>query len=159
MALSRCTRGVVCSVLARISGTSLELIRLVVSICQQHVAGMIGDSLPWRTACFHGKAPELNFGSKRYPVILCSTESAGQKRPSLPQAAWMDEVKLLNLAALDGETVLDPFCGSGTTLVAAKGYGPVSGRHWLMSVTARSPPNRLRQSVLNFEPGKGVMCI
>jgi site-specific DNA-methyltransferase (adenine-specific) len=50
------------------------------------------------------------------------------------------------------KTVLDPFCGSGTTLVAAKDMGLLAAGIEAEERYCEIAANRLRQSVLNFEP-------
>jgi DNA modification methylase len=51
----------------------------------------------------------------------------------------------------EAKTVLDPFCGSGTTLVAAKDMGLTAVGIEAEERYCEIAANRLRQSVLNFE--------
>jgi hypothetical protein len=84
---------------------------------------------PWGFASLahclmYGKAPNLHLGSKA--TAIQSTESADKNDHPCPKPeGWMTWA--VDLASLEGETILDPFAGSGTTLVAAKKLG----RHFL----------------------------
>lgn len=72
--------------------------------------------------CFYGVAPDLNLGSKHTTVLgrgRADVERIGHPCPK--PLEWM--LWLVGLASRDGETILDPFMGSGTTLVAAKHLG------------------------------------
>jgi DNA modification methylase len=66
---------------------------------------------------FYGKAPNLHKGSK--PICINSNESAEiTGHPCSKPLGWMKW--LVGLASIEGEIVLDPFMGSGTTLLAAR---------------------------------------
>lgn len=68
----------------------------------------------------YGSAPALNLGAKA--TALYSTETAEKNGHPCPKPiGWMRWA--VNLASLNGETILDPFMGSGTTGVAAVKLG------------------------------------
>lgn len=80
---------------------------------------------PWGFKTFlpvllYGTAPNLNLGSKPN-VIRSSAVSVKNGHPCPKPVQWMRW--LIDLASLPGETILDPFAGSGTTLRAAKDLG------------------------------------
>ena len=69
---------------------------------------------------FYGVNPSLHKGS--HHTVLRSVEAAEPSVHPCPKPiGWMRW--LVNLACVYGDVVLDPFCGSGTTLVAAKQLG------------------------------------
>jgi len=70
----------------------------------------------------YGVAPAIHLGSKA--TAISSTETVDRKTVQHPvpkPIGWMRW--LVNLASLPGETILDPFMGSGTTLVACQRMG------------------------------------
>ena len=72
------------------------------------------------TVMFYGQAPDLERGAS--PTVLRSTETSEKNGHPCPKPlGWI--LWLVALASRAGETVLDPFVGSGTTLVAAKQLG------------------------------------
>lgn len=69
---------------------------------------------------FYGHDPQLQHGAKH--TVLRSGETAPVNGHPCPKPeGWMRW--LVNLVSLPADTVLDPFMGSGTTLVAAKRLG------------------------------------
>ena len=95
----------------------------------------------------YGCAPDLHLGSK--PIGIRSTDTASEAgHPCAKPESWMRWAVALTSRA--GETVLDPFAGSGTTLVAAKNLGrsaigiEIEPRYCEIAV------KRLRQEVLPF---------
>jgi site-specific DNA-methyltransferase (adenine-specific)/modification methylase len=70
---------------------------------------------------FYGAYPDLHKGA-RYPTVIASNETAEKNGHPVPKPiGWMSW--LVNLTTREGETVLDPFMGSGTTGVAAVQLG------------------------------------
>lgn len=68
----------------------------------------------------YGTAPDLNKGAK--PIGIRSTSSGdGKRHPCAKPVEWMRW--LVGLGSRADEVVLDPFSGSGSTLVAAKDMG------------------------------------
>jgi len=68
----------------------------------------------------YGIAPDLNLGAKN--TVLSSTSHAEPSGHPCPKPLiWMRWAAALG--SRTGETVLDPFMGSGTTLRAAKDLG------------------------------------
>lgn len=77
----------------------------------------------WGWVCFH---PILLYGNRPttalYPSSITSFDTADDCGHPCPKPlAWMKWA--IKFATLDAETVIDPFCGSGTTLMAAKDLG------------------------------------
>ncbi len=69
---------------------------------------------------FYGVSPDLHLGAQ--PIVIQSTAQAEQNGHPCPKPlAWMRW--LVARVTKEGETVLDPFMGSGTTLRAAKDLG------------------------------------
>ncbi len=76
----------------------------------------------WQPIFYYGKDPRLARGMGRASNSMSTTERADDfGHPCVkPIRAWR---WLVNRASMDGETILDPFMGSGTTLRAAKDLG------------------------------------
>lgn len=79
----------------------------------------------WGFTCFH---PILLYGPRPSNVLqptsiqsFAQADAMASGHPCPKPMRWM--TWLVGLASLPGETVLDPFSGSGTTLMAAKSLG------------------------------------
>lgn len=105
---------------------------------------------PWGFTCFHlcmfyGKRP----GSPNYPTVITSFETAGAwDHPCPKPLGWMSWA--VSMASLEGETILDPFAGSGTTLRAAKDAGRRAIGIELEESYCEVAAKRLGQEVLDF---------
>ena len=97
---------------------------------------------------YKGKDPRA--GKGQVPSGKLLTEKApknGHPCPK-PENAWK---WLLNKGSLNNETVLDPFVGSGTTLVVAKLLGRKAVGIEIDEQYCEIAANRLAQSVMNFD--------
>jgi site-specific DNA-methyltransferase (adenine-specific) len=71
---------------------------------------------------FYGVSPTLQAGNGARPNTIQSSDVAEVNGHPCPKPeSWMRW--LVSITSLEGESVLDPFMGSGTTLVAAKSLG------------------------------------
>jgi len=69
----------------------------------------------------YGTAPDLHLGA-RVPTVLRSSDTAEKCGHPCPKPiSWMKW--LVTLTSREGETIIDPFMGSGTTGVAALNLG------------------------------------
>lgn len=101
----------------------------------------------WQPILFYGKDPYGGKGSK--PDSYASTEAAEQNGHPCPkpigQWKW-----LLSRASMPGETILDPFMGSGTTLRAAKDLGRKAIGIEIEEKYVKIAIERLRQEVMKL---------
>lgn len=102
----------------------------------------------WQPIYFYGKDPYGGSGSR--PDSMMSTEAAESNGHPCPKpiGQWL---WLLNRVSREGESVLDPFMGSGTTLRAAKDLGRRAIGIEIEERYCEIAANRLRQEVLSFE--------
>jgi DNA modification methylase len=69
----------------------------------------------------YGNAPDLHLGAKATAIRSVPTRAEGDGHPVAKPIAWMRW--LVGLTSRGDEVIVDPFLGSGTTLVAAKDLG------------------------------------
>lgn len=70
----------------------------------------------------YGKAPNLHLGSKATAILSTETVDRSEIDHPVPKPlGWMKW--LVGFSSLEGETILDPFMGSGTTGVACVNLG------------------------------------
>jgi site-specific DNA-methyltransferase (adenine-specific) len=98
---------------------------------------------------FYGKRPTSN----AYPASIISTSTEAQTmdakgHPCPKPLRWM--TWLVQLASLPGESVLDPFAGTGTTLFAAKSLGRRAIGIEIEERYCEIAANRCRQEVLGL---------
>lgn len=96
---------------------------------------------------YYGKDPYLATGKGHRPDSLSSTESAPTNGHPCPKPIKVMRW-LVNKASLPGETILDPFMGSGTTLRAAKDLGRKAIGIEISEEYCSIAVKRLQQSVL-----------
>lgn len=97
---------------------------------------------------FYGKDPQLNRGDTA-SAIQSSAMAEKNGHPCPKPVQWMRWLVLKT--SLAGETIIDPFCGSGSTLVAAKHlYRPAIGIE-IEERYCEIAAKRLQQEILPLE--------
>ncbi len=117
---------------------------------------------PWGFCCWqpilvYGTDPYLKSASGRQPDAFVSNETTKELRHpcAKPIVLWQ---KLLHRYSRDStDVILDPFMGSGTTLVAAKKLGRRAIGIEIEPKYCQVAVERLRQSVMNLsQPVDGI---
>ena len=97
----------------------------------------------------YGKSPDLHLGAKIPTAIQAIEPTVQNGHPCPKPIRWMKWAVLLTSRV--GETILDPFMGSGTTLVAAKLEGRKAIGIEIEERYCEIAAKRLAQGVLNFD--------
>lgn len=104
----------------------------------------------WQPIFYYGKDPYLQRGKGRAMNSSISTEQADKNGHPCPkpvkQWQW-----LMQRCSFDGETIIDPFMGSGTTLRAAKDLNRKAIGIEIEEKYCDIAVKRLRQEVFSFE--------
>lgn len=96
---------------------------------------------------YYGKDPKMPNAYANGMISTATAEDNGHPCPKpLSWVRW-----LIKRCSLDGETILDPFMGSGTTLVAAKALGRKAIGIEIEERYCQIAVDRLRQQVLDFQ--------
>jgi site-specific DNA-methyltransferase (adenine-specific) len=96
----------------------------------------------------YGIAPDLNLGAKATMRRATGKADPDCGHPCPKPQEWMNW--LVGLASKSGETVVDPFMGSGTTLRAAKDFGNKAIGIEIEEKYCEIAAKRLSQQVLTF---------
>jgi site-specific DNA-methyltransferase (adenine-specific) len=113
------------------------------------VAGAVGrNKWGWSNmihCLLYGTAPALERGAK--PTAIAKTATAERTgHPTTKPLPWLHWA--VSLGSEDSEIIVDPFMGSGTTLLAAKNHGRKVIGIELEEKYCEIAANRLRQEVL-----------
>ena len=110
---------------------------------------------PWGFTCWqpvlcYGKDPNLAKGKGSYPDVIEHSEASEKNGHPCPKPLgfW---TKLLQRVSMDGDLILDPFMGSGTTLRAAKDLGRKAVGVEIEERYCEIAAKRLAQEVLPLE--------
>lgn len=97
---------------------------------------------------FYGKEPNLHLGATTGTVLQSPAMSDRNGHPCPKPLEWL--LWMVKKASCEGELILDPFMGSGTTLVAAKRLGRRAIGIEIEQQYCDIAVERLRQEVLPF---------
>ena len=97
---------------------------------------------------YYGEYKNAGKSALRTSFVLTERSEVNGHPCPKPYKAWK---WLVNRVALPGETVLDPFCGSGTTLIAAKSLGMKAIGIEIEEKYCEIAVKRLSLEVLQFE--------
>lgn len=111
---------------------------------------------PWGFTCWqpilaYGKDPYLAHGLGGRPDIFIHTETSERNGHPCPKPIGLWKKLLLRGSVLETDLVFDPFCGSGTTLRAAKDLGRKAVGIDIEEQYCEIAARRLSQEVLHFE--------
>lgn len=130
--VERCVIPAVAEAIARMRGVVTPGLRMMWSYPKPNAVGAIyypsgaGNGrwgfTCWQPIFYYGADPYLARGMGSRPDSFSSTESAGFNGHPCPKP-FGTMLWLVRKGSLDGDVVLDMFCGSGTTLLAAKQLG------------------------------------
>ena len=102
----------------------------------------------WQPILAYGKDPYLQFGKGRTHDVIPHNETAGRVNHPCPKPDKFWEKLLLRGSVHEGDIILDPFLGSGTTAEACK----LTHRHFIgIEINpdyCKIAEDRLRQGVL-----------
>ena len=100
--------------------------------------------------CVYGKRPKAVFNEFCASPVFRGPSADTNGHPT-PKPEWLMR-KIVNVSANAGQTLIDPFCGSGTSLVAAKALGltaiGIDNEERWCELSAK----RLSQEVFDFQP-------
>ena len=98
----------------------------------------------WEACCFYAK--ERHEFIKRIPDVIFADRTGNDLHPTEKPESLMGQILRANV----GETVLDPFMGSGTTLRAAKDLGRRAVGIEIEEAYCEIAARRMGQEVLNL---------
>jgi DNA modification methylase len=104
----------------------------------------------WQPVLVYGKDPYLQEGAGRRPDALVATETAEKNGHPCPKPIGVWKWLMQRVSPHENETIIDPFCGSGTTLRAAKDLGhPAIGIEVDRKRMQKSPPSVFHRKSLS----------
>jgi hypothetical protein len=104
----------------------------------------------WQPVLVYGKDPYLQEGAGRRPDALVATETAEKNGHPCPKPIGVWKWLMQRVSPHENETIIDPFCGSGTTLRAAKDLGHPAIGIEVEEAYAEIAAKRLSQEVFEF---------
>jgi len=102
----------------------------------------------WQPILAYGKDPYLQNGMGARMDIIYDSKTPAKNEHPCPKPETFTRKLLLRASALSSDTILDPFMGSGTTLVAAKQLGRKAIGIEIEKKYCDIAIDRLRQEVL-----------
>lgn len=126
---------------------------LQVMWCRYAMPGYLGRVLGGNETVYVFGKPVASVEGRRVVPSISPVAQPGDRPPNgHPMSrALVHQAFIVNWCSDHYETILDPFCGSGTTLVAAKNAGREAIGIEIEERYCEIAANRLRQSVMQFE--------
>lgn len=106
----------------------------------------------WQPVLAYGADPYLANGLGRRPDTIIRNETSESNGHPCPKPIDFWRMLLLRGSCKESDLVLDPFCGSGTTLIAAKQLGRKAIGIELDKTYCDIAIQRLSQTTLDFTP-------
>ena len=137
----------------QISGLRAAMVRAGMStracVWEKSNPSPMNGQYPWLSAlelCAYGKLPKATYNGMCLAPVWRGPVAESNGHPT-PKPEWLMQ-KLILASTNPGDTILDPFCGSGTTLRAAKDLGRLAIGIEANETYCRLAARRMTQEVL-----------